>query len=65
MQAAYDPLLRNFTRPPRGRRNAVLRPERWGPENIPAFLPRDWHDRHFTPIVGVKPGKNDETTSCS
>jgi hypothetical protein len=53
MQAAYDPLLRNFTRPPRGRRNAVLRPERWGPENIPAFLPRDWHDRHFTPIAGV------------
>ena len=42
-----------LTRPPRGRRNAVLRPEHWGPENIPAFLPRDWHDRHFTPIAGV------------
>jgi hypothetical protein len=53
MQTAYDPLLRNFTRPPRGRRNAVLHPERWGPENIPAFLPGDWHDRHFTPIAGV------------
>lgn len=55
MQTAYDPLLRNFTRPPRGRRNAVLRPERWGPENIPAFLPADWYDRHFTPIAGVNP----------
>ena len=54
LQAAYAPLLRNFTRQqPRGRRDAVLRPERWGPENIPAFLPRDWYDRHFTPIAGV------------
>ena len=53
MRTAYEPLLRNFTRPPRGRRNAVLRPERWEPENIPAFLPRDWHDRHFTAIAGV------------
>jgi hypothetical protein len=55
LRTAYDPLLRNFTRPPRGRRNAVLRPGRWGPENIPAFLPADWHDRHFTPIAGVNP----------
>jgi hypothetical protein len=53
LQTAYAPLLRTFTRPPRGRRNAVLRPERWGPENIPAFLPQDWYDRHFTPIAGV------------
>lgn len=55
LRTAYDPLLRNFTRPLRGRRNAVLRPERWGPENIPAFLPPGWHDRHFTPIAGVNP----------
>jgi hypothetical protein len=56
LQTAYAPLLRTFTREgsqPQGRRNAVLRPERWGPENIPAFLPRDWHDRHLTPIAGV------------
>jgi hypothetical protein len=55
MQAACDPIPRNFTRPPRGRRNAVLRPERWEPENIPAFLPADWYARHFTPIAGVNP----------
>ena len=56
LQTAYAPLLRNFTRAgrqPQGRRNPVLRPERWGPENIPAVLPRDWFDRHFTPIAGV------------
>jgi hypothetical protein len=52
LQAAYAPLLRGFTAT-RRRRNAALRPERWGPENIPAFLPRDWYDRHFTPIAGV------------
>ena len=55
LRTAYEPLLRNFTRPLRGRRNPVLRPGRWGPENIPAFLPLDWHDRHFTPIAGVNP----------
>jgi hypothetical protein len=53
MQTAYALVLRNFTRPPRGRRNAVLRPERWGPEHVPAFLPADWFHRHFTPIAGV------------
>ena len=52
LQTAYAPLLRGFTAT-RHRRNATLRPERWGPENIPAFLPRDWYDRHFTPIAGV------------
>jgi hypothetical protein len=56
LQTAYDPLLRTFTKEggqPQGRRNAVLRPERWGPENIPAFLRPDWCDRHFTPIADV------------
>jgi hypothetical protein len=56
MQTAYAPLLRTFTREgsqPQGRRNAIRRPERWGPENIPAFLPQDWYDRHLTPITGV------------
>ena len=53
LQAAYAPLLRGFTKEGRGRRNAVLRPGRWGPENIPAFLPQNWYDRHLTPIAGV------------
>ncbi len=55
---ASGPLLRGFTKAagrPQGRRNAVLGPQRWGPENIPAFLPEDWHARHFTPITGVNP----------
>src|SRR6266704_3293249 len=55
LQAAYAPVLRTFTKTggPRGRRDAVLRPGRWGPENIPAFLPQDWHARPFMPIAGV------------
>ena len=56
LQTAYAPLLRTFTKAgsqPQGRRNAVLRPERWGPENIPAFLPQDWYARYFTPIAGA------------
>ena len=55
---ASGPLLRGFTKAagrPQGRRNAVLGPQRWGPENIPAFLPEDWHARYFTPIDGVNP----------
>ncbi len=47
LQTAYDPLLRAFTKEgsrPQGRRNAVLRPERWGPENIPAFLEQAWFE---------------------
>ena len=58
LQAACAPLLRGFTRAagrPQGRRNAVLSPQRWGPENIPAFLPEDWYARHFTPIADVNP----------
>ena len=55
LQAAYAPVLRTFTRTggSRGRRDAVLRPERWGLENIPAFLPQHWYARHFMPIAGV------------
>ena len=55
LQAAYAPVLRTFTKTggSRGRRDAVLRPGRWGLKNIPAFLPRDWYARHFMPIAGV------------
>lgn len=56
LQEASGPLLRKFSKAggsPRGRRNAVLRPQRWGPEHIPAFLPEDWYARHFRPIDGV------------
>ena len=55
LQAAYAPVLRTFTKTggPRSRRDAVLRPGRWGLENIPAFLTEDWHARHFMPIAGV------------
>jgi hypothetical protein len=56
LYAAYAPLFWGFTKAdglPQGRRNAVVRPQRWGPENVPAFLPRSWYDRHFTPIPGV------------
>jgi len=55
LQAAYAPVLRAFTKTggSRGRRDAVLRPGRWGLENIPAFLPPDWYARHFMPIAGV------------
>jgi hypothetical protein len=58
LQAAYAPLLRAFTKAggqPQGRRNAVLHSQRWGPENIPAFLPEDWYERHFKPLTGVSP----------
>jgi hypothetical protein len=58
LQDASGPLLRGFTRSgrrPDGRRNAVLRTQRWGPKHIPAFLPEDWYTRHFTPIDGVNP----------
>jgi hypothetical protein len=58
LQAAYTPLLRGFTRiggQPQARRDAVVRPRRWGPEHIPAFLPKDWYDRHFKPLAGVNP----------
>jgi hypothetical protein len=56
LRDASGPLLWGFTKAdghPQGRRNAVLRPQRWGPEHIPAFLPEDWYTRHFTPIDGV------------
>src|SRR5260370_23373913 len=55
LQAACAPVLRTFTRTggSGGRRAAVLRPGRWGLENIPAFMPQDWYARHFMPIAGV------------
>jgi hypothetical protein len=58
LKDASGPLLRGFTKAgghPRGRRNAVLRPQHWGPEHIPAFLPEDWHARHFAPLDGLNP----------
>jgi hypothetical protein len=58
LHAAYAPLLWRFTKAgsrPQGRRNAVIQPQRWGPENIPAFLPEDWYSRHFRPLTGVSP----------
>src|SRR5216683_1428741 len=64
LYAAYAPLSWGFSRAgsqPAGRRNAVLHPRHWGPENIPAFLPGDWYSRHFTPIEGVS-GSNPEPT---
>lgn len=58
LQAAYEPLLRSFTktgRRPQARRAAAIRPRRWCAEHIPAFLPQDWYARHFAPIDGVNP----------
>jgi hypothetical protein len=56
LQAAYEPLLRTFTAPfgqPRGRARNVTAAARWGPENVPALIPEDWYQRHFTPIDGI------------
>ena len=58
LQAAYDPLLRTFTAPfgqPRGRARNVTAAARWGPENIPALIPEDWYQRHFTPVDSISP----------
>ena len=58
LQAAYDPLLRTFTAPfgqPRGRAGNITPAGRWGPENVPALIPEDWYQRHFTPAAGVSP----------
>jgi TniQ len=58
LRAAYAPLLKAFTKAggrPQARREATIRPQRWGPEHIPAFLPKDWHDRHFKPLTGINP----------
>lgn len=58
LYAAYAPLLWGFSKSgsrPAGRRNAVFHPQRWGPENIPAFLPEDWCSRHIMPLPGVGP----------
>jgi hypothetical protein len=56
LQAAYEPLLRKFTAPfgqPRGRARNVTAAGRWGPENVPALIPEDWYQRHFTSAAGV------------
>ena len=56
LRTAYEPLLWRYTRSagqPQGRRNALLRTHRWGPENVPALIPEDWYTRHFTPLPGV------------
>jgi hypothetical protein len=58
LTAAFAPLLRTFTRSggqPQARRDVTIRPQLWGPEHIPAFLPKDWYDRHFEPLGGVNP----------
>lgn len=58
-QAAYDPLLRKRTTPFRQLRPGGARPgtalaaARWGPENVPALVPEDWYERHFTPVTDV------------
>jgi TniQ len=59
LQAAYDPLLRTFTAPfgqPRGRSGNVKPAGRWGPENVPALIPEDWYQRHFTPTASISCG---------
>lgn len=56
LYAAYAPLFWGFSKSgsrPTGRRNAVFHPQRWGPENVPAFLPDDWRDRHFMSLPGI------------
>src|SRR5260370_25312096 len=58
LQAAYAPLLRGFARTggqPQARRDAIFRPQRWRPEHDPAFLPKDWYERHFRPLDGFNP----------
>jgi hypothetical protein len=57
LQAAYDPLLRTFTAPFGQPRRASTAPgaARWGPENVPALIPEDWYQRHFTPIASISP----------
>src|SRR6266581_4059051 len=58
LYTAYAPLLWGFTKSgsrPSGRRNATIHPQRWGPENIPAFLPENWRNRHLMPLADVSP----------
>src|SRR5260370_10091449 len=58
LYTAYAPLLWGFSKAgsrPAGRRNAAVYPQRWGPENIPAFLPEDWYNRPLTPLADVSP----------
>ncbi len=56
LREACGPLLRGFTRAdgrPSGRREAILQPACFGPEHIPAFLPKDWYDKHFSHFEGI------------
>jgi hypothetical protein len=56
LRTAIEPLLRKFSRPgqqPDNRRIALVRIHRWGPENVPAFIPENWYARHFTMLPGV------------
>ncbi|WP_236051345.1 hypothetical protein [Nonomuraea cypriaca] len=58
LRTAYEPLLKAFTKAggqPQARREPVIRPHRWGPEHIPALLPKAWYERHFTPLADVNP----------
>lgn len=51
LREAAGPMLWGFTRSARAparKRATAIRPRRWGPEHIPAFLPEDWYSRHFT-----------------
>jgi len=66
LQAAYQPLLRTFTRERwRGRRDPIICGKRWGPQNVPALIPDEWHARHFTPIDEVSPLLARRTASLS
>jgi len=51
-QAAYGPLVRRTPVPP-GRPGTASAAGRWGPENVPALIPEDWYNRHFTPVNDV------------
>lgn len=56
LRTAYEPLLRKYSRSgrqPQSRRITLVRTHRWGPENVPALIPRDWYASHFTPLPGV------------
>jgi hypothetical protein len=56
LRQAAESLLRSFTRVgglPRAPRGAMLHPTCLGPEHIPAFLPRDWYERHLRHLDGV------------
>lgn len=58
LRTAATPLLTTFTKAggsARGRREAVARPQRWDARHVPAYIPEDWHTRHFAPAGDVSP----------